>query len=373
MYHTNVRLRCVGLFIALLFIQVTLYTAEADAYGRYTTDQNTKLEKAEQLIIKYVEENNIPGLSAALAIDNELIWSDGFGYANLQHMVPASAKTVYRIASISKPIAAVIAMMLVEEGALDLDAAIQDYIPLYPEKRGVITMRRLLSHTSGIRHYRGDEFFSNRRYRSGLTPLATFADDTLLFMPGDQYSYSTFGYTLASAVIEASARTSFLELLEHRIALPFELKTLTAEESEKIVPHLASFYLIRDGEIFNAPFVDNSNKWAGGGLVSTADDLVRFASELIRGNMIHHETLEQMFTPQITNDGNSVGYGLGWAVNIDEETGKRFVWHTGGAMGGSGVLFLYPDDGFIFASLANTSGVQHLDIARDIAKLFLER
>lgn len=234
-------------------------------------------------------------------------------------------------------------------------------------------MRRLLSHTSGIRHYRGDEFLSSKRYRSGLTPLATFADDTLLFMPGDRYSYSTYGYTLASAVIEASARTSFIELLRQRITLPYGLKTLAAEESEKIIPHLASFYIRQDGEIYNAPYVDNSNKWAGGGLVSTADDLVRFASELIRGNMIQHELLEQMFTPQVTNNGNSVGYGLGWAVNIDEETGKRFVWHTGGAMGGSGVLFLYPDDGFIFVSLANTSGVQHLDIARDIAKLFLER
>jgi len=349
-----------------------LYAADTGASGRYNSDRNAKLEKAEQFIAKFTDLNNIPGLSAAIAIDNELIWSDGFGYANLQHMVPAGSKTVYRIASISKPIAAVIAMMLVEEGALDLDAAIQDYIPLYPEKRGVITMRRLLSHTSGIRHYRGDEFLSNRRYRSGLTPLATFADDTLLFMPGDQYSYSTFGYTLASAVIEASARTSFLELLGHRIALPFGLKTLTAEESEKIVPHLASFYLIHDGEIFNTPFVDNSNKWAGGGLVSTADDLVRFASELIRGNLIHHETLEQMFTPQVTNDGNSVGYGLGWAVGIDEETGKRIVWHTGGAMGGSGVLMIYPDDGVIFASLANTSGVRHFDLGREITRLFLE-
>jgi serine beta-lactamase-like protein LACTB, mitochondrial len=372
MYRTKIKMKCVVLSIVLLFIQVTVYAADAGKSGSSGTDRNTKLEIVEEIIKKFLDEYKIPGLSAALAIDNELIWSNGFGYANLQHMVPAGAKTVYRIASISKPIASVIAMMLVEEETLDLDAAIQDYIPLYPEKSGVITMRRLLSHTSGIRHYRGDEFFSNRRYRSGLTPLATFADDTLLFMPGDQYSYSTFGYTLASAVIEASSRTSFIELLKHRIAFPYGLSTISVEESERIIPHLASFYIINDGEIFNAPFVDNSNKWAGGGLVSSADDLVRFASELIRGNMIYNETLEQMFTPQTTNDGNSVGYGLGWAVGIDEETGKRVVWHTGGAMGGSGLLLIYPDDGVIFASLANTSGVRHLDLGRVIVRLFFE-
>ncbi len=363
--------------VLILCFSILILTAGDFAYAQAQVQVQTrasvenKIEEAQEILKIYVEENNVPGLSAAIAINNELIWTGGFGYANLQHMVPAGSHTVYRIASISKPIAAVIAMMLVESGALDLDAPIKEYIPMYPDEQNAITMRHLLSHTSGIRHYRGDEFFSNRRYRSVLSPLATFADDTLLFVPGDEYSYTTFGYTLASAVIESAARSIFLDLLVTRIIQPYELHALAPEKSEVIIPNLASFYLRQDGEIYNAPYVDNSNKWAGGGLIATAGELVRFASHLLQGDFIQLSTLEKMFEPQATNDGNRLQYGLGWRIGEDEENGKRVIWHTGGAMGGGGVLLFYPDDGLIYASLANTSGVSHLNLARAITRLFI--
>jgi len=365
--YLNIR---ISLYIILLLLfALTSKPVIAEEPVEITIEE--KIEKAKAILEKYVDENNVPGLSAALAVEHETVWTDGFGHADLRHMVPAGAHTVYRIASISKPFASVLAMMLVEMDDLDLDAPIQDYLPIYPEKRGEITTRYLLSHTSGIRHYRGDEFLSSRRYRSILTPLATFADDTLLFNPGDEYSYSTYGYTLASAVIEAAARTPLLELLEKRITLPHELNTLAAERSEMIIPNLASFYITQDEDIYNAPYVDNSNKWAGGGLVATAEDLVHFASQLLQGDIIQPSSVETMFTPQMTNEGDTLNYALGWRVGEDEENGKRIVWHTGGAMGGGGVLFFYPDDGLIYASLANTRGVEHLELAKEICRLFV--
>ncbi len=355
--------------IVLLLFAMVVNPVAADEPSGITIEEN--LEKAKTILTQYVEENNVPGLSAAIAVDNELLWSDGFGHANFQHMVPAGSHTVYRIASISKPFASVLAMMLVEMGALDLDLPIQEYLPIYPGKRGAITTRHLLTHTSGIRHYRGDEFLSNRRYRSLLTPLESFADDTLLFNPGEKYSYSTYGYTLASAVIEAAARTPFLELLENRITLPHELPSLAPEKSEMVIPHLASFYITRDDDTYNAPFVDNSNKWAGGGLVATAEDLIHFASQLLKGDILQPASLEEMFTPQVTTEGDTLDYALGWRIDEDEETGKRVIWHTGGAMVGGGVLFFYPDEGLIYASLANTRGVQHLELAKEITRLFI--
>ncbi len=367
----RIKIQCV----LILCFSILFLTAGDFAYAQgpvqTPTSVENKIEEAKEILKTYVEDNNVPGLSAAIAINNELIWADGFGYANLQHMVPAGSHTVYRIASISKPIAAVIAMMLVEMNILALDAPIKEYIPMYPDEQDAITMRHLLSHTSGMRHYLGDEFLSGRRYRSVLSALAAFADDTLLFVPGDEYSYTTNGYTLASAVIESAARSTFLDLLETRIVQPYELHTLAPEKSEIIIPNLASFYLRQDGGLYNAPYVDNSNKWAGGGLIATAGELVRFTSHLLRGEFIQLSTLEAMFEPQATNDGNRLQYGLGWRIGEDEENGKRVIWHTGGAMGGGGVLLFYPDDGLIYVSLANTSGVSHLDLARTITRLFI--
>lgn len=352
------------------FVLLLVSTMHLEATKR--TPLEEKISQAEALVAAFLGEHNVPGVSVAIGLNGEVIWTGGFGFANLQHSVPAGPHTVYRIASISKPITAVIAMMLAEEGKLDLDAPIGEYLPIYPHKADVMTMRHLLCHTSGIRHYRGEEFLSSRRYRSVLTPLAVFADDTLLFAPGEKFSYTTYGYTLASAVIEAAAGQSFLDLLREKIVLPNRLYSLAPEKSEQIIPNLASFYLVEGNEIYNAPYVDNSNKWAGGGLVATAEDLVRFALGLLSGEMISDSTREKMFTRQTTNDGRQIEYGLGWRIDEDEDTRKRVIWHTGGAMGGSGVLFFYPDAGVVYASLANTSRVPHLELARKIARLFVE-
>lgn len=124
--------------------------------------------------------------------------------------------------------------------------------------------------------------------------------------------------------------------------------------------------------IINAPFVDNRNKWAGGGLISTAGDLVRFAMYLLQGDIIRPLSKEEMFTLQRTNTGDTLEFSLGWRVDVDEETGFREIWHTGGAIGGGGVLYFFPEQRIIFASLANTSRVAHLQLARRIARLFLK-
>lgn len=358
----------VALLLSLIFLTGTTLLG---GVPKDPVKKQNPLAEAQRILETYVKENNVPGLSAAIAVQNEVLWTGGFGYANLQHMVPAGSHTLYRIASISKPITAVLAMQLVEAGKLDLDKPIKEYLPLLHGPIGTITTRQLLCHTSGIRHYRGDEFLSDIRHQSVLTPLSVFADDTLLFAPGERFSYTTFGYTLLSAVMEAAAGRSFLEKLNQNLVQPLGLSALGPEESEQIIPNLASFYLRRREGIINAPFVDNSNKWAGGGLISTAGDLVKFAMHLMQGDLIKPETLEKMFTLQQTNAGDTLEFSLGWRVDIDEETGVRAIWHTGGAMGGGGVLFIFPDQGIIFASLANTNRVTHLQLARRIARLFL--
>jgi len=352
-----------GLAILLLIIGSTRTFAQ---------NAQERLPKAVDVLETFMDTTRVPGLSGAVAIDGELVWTKGFGYANLQHRVPATDSTRYRIASISKPIAATMALMLAEDGQLDLDAPIRSYLPLFPEKRDTITTRQLLSHTAGIRHYRDDEFRSDTRYESRLGPLAIFADDSLLFEPGTQFSYSTFSFTLASAVMEAAADSTFLELLEARVTDPLRLETLVPEKTEKVIPNEASFYQVEtangDTTVVNAPYVDNSNKWTGGGLLAAPKDVARFVLALLDGKLLSPNRRAEMFAPQAPIEDEPYHYGLGWYVGADDQDRRR-IWHTGGAMGGSGVVLFYPDRELVIATLANASGVPHLDLAERMARL----
>lgn len=356
-----------SLVLAASVLFVVPHAAEAQTRDR--------VPDAVNVLKAFMDTTHTPGLSGAIAVDGEIVWTDGFGYANLQHRVPAGEHTRYRIASISKPVAATIAMMLVEDGKLDLDAPIRSYLPLFPEKRDTITTRQLLSHTAGIRHYEGDEFMSDTRYESRLGPVAIFADDPLLFEPGTDYSYSTYGYTLASAVMEAAADSTFLELLEARLRKPLGLTTLVPEKSEKVIPNEASFYLVQtsngDTTVVNAPDVDNSNKWTGGGLLAAPKDVVRLVLALLDGKVLQPSSLEEMLAPQAPLEDESYHYGLGWRVGEDEQ-GRRRVWHTGGAMGGSGVVMFYPERKLVVATLSNSSGVPHSTLADKMMKLLLD-
>lgn len=329
------------------------------------------LDSARTILETFREERGVPGMTAAIAVNGELVWTEGFGYANLQHQVEATSETRWRIASISKPFAAVNAYQLAAEGRLDLDAPIQRWLPEFPEKRGPVTMQRLMSHTAGIRHYRGNEFASYVPYDDVVQPIAVFADDTLLFEPGTRYSYSTYGFTLVSAVVSRAAGKPWLQVLEERITRPLLLGSIGPEKRDSIILHHASFYE-RDslGVVTNALAVDLSNKWAGGGLVSTAADLVRFALGVMDHRVLSEDWTERMWANQVLADGDTITYTQGWRVSRDEE-GRRVVSHTGGAMGGGGVLVFYPDHGVAVAILGNL-GTRYAQPGNRIAAMLVE-
>ncbi len=178
------------------------------------------VEKLERTITSEMARQNIPGMSAAIVTDHQVRWSNGFGFSDLENFVPAKASTVYRLGSISKPITAVAAMQLVEQGKLDLDAPVQRYIPSFPQKPWPLTARHLISHIGGVRHYRGDEINLAKQYHSLTEGLSIFKDDSLLFQPGTRYSYSTYGYNLLGVAVEGASGTSFVEYTREQIFKP---------------------------------------------------------------------------------------------------------------------------------------------------------
>ncbi|MEW6319545.1 MAG: serine hydrolase domain-containing protein [Acidobacteriota bacterium] len=305
-----------------------------------------------------------PGLSVAVAVNNRLAWAEGFGLADVEQEVPVRPDTVFRIASISKPITAVAVMQLVERGRVSLDDPVQRYVPAFPQKgEQVVTIRHLLTHTSGIRHYRGDEFNSTVSYDTVEAALSIFKDDPLLFPPGARYSYSTYGYNLLGGVVERASGLAFEVYLQERIWKPAGMTATALERPGDVVRFRARQYVRSPSGLHNAPYADLSVKWAGGGMISTATDLIRFHVALEEGRLLKPETLARMYTPFTLNDGRKSSYGLGWELPVDEK-GRPWIAHSGGATGGTTYLLRDPARRLAVAILAN---VQNAPGLRQIA------
>ena len=299
----------------------------------------------------------IPGIAVAVAVDGHLAYAEGFGYADLEERVPALPTTKFRIGSISKTFTAVALVQLVEQGKVDLDAPVQKYVPSFPDKGAKITPRLLAGHLAGIRHYKGDEFLISRHYDSVLDSLKIFEYDPLVAPPGTAFHYSSYGFNLLSAVIASASGEKFIPYLREHVWTPLGLIDTTSDENRLITEQRSRFYDRGDngsGPTENAPYVDNSYKWAGGGLLSTAEDMVRFGSALLHPGFLTEKSLHLLFTSQKTNSGQETGYGIGWFVH-KSHSGQRIYEHSGGSVGGTTQLIIYPDSHVVIAFLTNFS------------------
>ena len=310
-------------------------------------------EEARTLLSRLRSAEAIPAISVAVLHDGQVVWSDAWGYADLESRTPASPLTRFRIASISKPVTAAAVGLLVQQGRLDLDRPVQAYVRGYPEQRWPVTTRQVAGHLGGIRHYDGDEMLSARRYGSVREAVGIFERDSLRAEPGTTYLYSSYGFNLVSAVVEGAAGEPFLGYLRRQILEPLGLRSLTAEHTDSLIPWRARFYdRGADGRVTNAPYVDNSNKWAGGGFLSNAEDLVRFGWAHVDGGLLTPETVALLTTSQRLRSGEPTNYGIGWATGADSAA-LRWFGHTGGAVGGRSVLLVYPEQRVVVAILAN--------------------
>ncbi len=321
----------------------------------------------------------IPGLTLAVAEGGAVVHEAAFGFADVENSVRARPETVYRLASVSKPMTAVAVLHLSEQGLLDLDAPVWRYCQDFPEKPWPVTARQLLCHQGGIRHYRPDEPTLTRRFESFAEALALFRDDPLVHEPGTGVRYSTYGYNLLGCAAASAARTSFMSLLGEAVFGPAGMTATGADDVREITAHRAQGYVRdADGRLRNSDFADTSYKVPGGGLSGTAADVARFGSALIAGRLLSQATLDQMLTRQRTREGRLSGYGLGLAVG--EREGRPEAWHSGGQERVSNALYLSldrsaPGGGRSVAILTNREGVQPemLALARLLAGRTLPR
>lgn len=298
---------------------------------------------------------SIPGFALAVAVDGKLVWSEAFGYADLEAKRPATTLTQFRIGSVSKPLTAAAVAQLYEAGRLDLDAPVQRYVRGFPEKGAPITTRLLAGHLAGVRHYQGDEFNLNRRFPTVTAGLSIFQNDPLVAPPGTRFVYSSYGFNLISAVVEGASGEQFLTYMSRRVFMPLGMTHTAADKNDSLIPDRTRFYeRTESGRFVLAPTVDNSYKWAGGGFLSTAEDLVKFGSAHLSPGFLKAATLELLFTPQRTTSGEVTRYGIGWIIATDT-LGHRDVSHGGGSHGGTTAFGVDRDSRVVIALVTNLS------------------
>ena len=314
-----------------------------------------------------------PGLSAAVAVNGALIWTGASGLADVENGVPATPDSVYRIASISKPVAGTALMQLVDQGAIDLDAEIQTYFPTFPEKEFPITVRHLMTHTSGIRHYNPGEMDMKDHFDTIEAAIQIFKDDPLLFEPGTQYSYSSYAWNIVAGIVENVSGQTFDDYLQQNVWGPSGMEVTYLEHQGDIVPNRVRQYVKREDAagVVNAPFADLSIKWAGGGMIAAAPDLVRFALALDAETILPADIHARMTTPYQLADGTMSEYALGWRISTDEM--GTWIAHSGGATGGSTRLLRLPERGVAVAVFSNVQSAGGLpEAARRLAEAALE-
>ena len=348
-------------------------------------------DDARRIVGEVMASAPIPAMSVAVVTAGGEHYAAAFGRASIELDAAAGPHHRFRLGSVSKVITASLTARLADQGVVDLDAPISEYRPDLPDAHAQTTLRQLLGHQGGVRHYAAQDYDPSapgsiidlRAYPTTQSMLDLFIDDPLVAEPGASYAYSTFGYTLVGAVLEAATGQSFIQLVEREIAGPLGLDSLEDDHLFTVRAGRVSYYdsaaVYRaqldptiEGEVVNALRNNPAYKTPGGGLVATAEDLARFgAAHFEPGFLTAHFT--QTFTPQSTAGGEMTPVGLGWRVDHDE-AGRLRYHHAGSQQGARAVLVVYPEDGVSVALMGNLGG-QPEDIltpAAEIAAAFME-
>jgi serine beta-lactamase-like protein LACTB, mitochondrial len=367
------------------FMSVTAPTLHPDAQevpSRETQAPPPKwtgtVAEGRQIVRAALVEENLPGLSVAVAAGGELVWAEAFGWADLENKVPLTPDTRLRIGTASKVFTSAAVGLLVEDGRLTLDDEIQTYVPEYPQKQWPVTVRQLMANTAGIRNDGGDEENLSERCERTVNGLRRFADEPLRFEPGTQYRYSNYGWILVSAAVERAADEPFFSFVKKRVFEPLGLDDTMADSPTEPALGRATDYFPRFAADPNYGPQDPSNLdlscFAGAAaFYSTPSDLVRFTLAFEAGKLVRPETVRLLQAPQRLASGKETGYGLGWDLETIDLLGTpaRVVGHDGEVAGGPVVsLMLLPEHDLVVAAASNTAYAETFPLASKIAAIF---
>lgn len=324
----------------------------AEPAQAHTPSGDPGADEVDRYIEASMARQHIPGLTLVVIRDGQILKSRAYGRASLELGVPASPETVYELASATKPFVATAVMMLVQDGKLDLEDTVDEFMADVPDSWKGITVRHLLAHTSGIKDYLADlrHDFPHETPPEEIVRAAMEAP--LNFAPGERWSYSNTGYVLLGLVIRKASGKTYDAFLADRVFRPLEMRATRRDSADEVVAGRASGYLWYGGSLHNGDYLKYLMTNHGDrGILSTSLDLARWDAALDAERLLTTASKEAMWAPSKLSDGSATGYGLGWFV--DEVNGHRHVHHAGGAPGSAAILARYPDDRLTVILLAN--------------------
>jgi serine beta-lactamase-like protein LACTB, mitochondrial len=337
----------------------------------------------------YMRAQHMPGLSVAVAVHGQLVWAQGFGFADLENGVPVDTATVFPTASTLKPLTVTAILRLAEDHKLDLDAPVQRYCAAFPKKPHPVTVRALILHEGGIRPSTGAEVFSRTHYVTVSDAVKAFADDSLRYIPGTDRVYSNQGYALLACAIEGASGESYDAYLARAILGPAHMSHTAEENVYRVTPHLSRSYIVRTAANTKAwqglwtpaqlasteidvPAVadpiDPSWEPGAGNFRSTPSDMVRFVLAIERGALLSDSMRAKELTPQPSATDRGASHSYGWP--LAEADGQHVPYLLGSNWDGSFGVMTIPADGFVLAVASNIEFNIPDDLFRQLASAF---
>jgi len=335
--------------ITLLLLAPSAFGEELEPGLRAAIDAAVRAE---------MEQQEAVGVAVGVIEGGVVVYCAGYGWADRENEIPVTTGTLFRWASVSKPLTAVAAMQLVEAGRLDLDADVRTLVPEFPDHGAAVTTRQLLGHLGGIVHYSNGpvvrtqrEYAEEHPFESVINALDLFKESPLVAAPGEAFAYTTHGFILASAAVERAGGDPFARQVHNRIAEPLGMTTLRPDYQWEKIDGRAKGYKRVLGAIVPSTDTDVSWKLGGGGWISSIEDMAKFAAGLMHDELMKPETRRQMWTEGVTTAGERTGYALGFAIG--EQGGTPRITHTGSQEKTRTRLVIYPERGHGMVVMTN--------------------
>lgn len=345
-------------------------TLEKNASARNNADVAAVSDRIDRYIEAQLEKYNIPGLALAVVREGKVTKAKGYGLADVELNAPATERSVFQWASVTKQFTATAIMLLAQDGKLKLDDPVSRHYANAPSAWSGVTVRHLLTHTSGIKGYTElPNFFAT--VRKDYKPeeiIGLVSSLPLDFAPGEKWAYSNTGYYLLGLIIEKVSGKSYGEFLTERIFRPLGMDTARVNDQFEIIANRVTGYDLRTDRLLRSEFVSPTQPFSAGALVGTVLDLAKWDAALYTEKLLPKAVLEEMWTPVKLNDGKTFPYGYGWQTG--ELRGHRYLGHGGGIHGFSSFILRLVQDKLTVIVLIN-SGANPQSIAASVAGQYI--
>ncbi len=326
-----------------------------------------RADRVDDYLKTEMEKHRVPGLALVVVEDGKITKSQGYGFANLELEVPVTPDTVFEIGSVSKQFTAGGILLLAQDGKLSVDDKITKYFQNVPDAWTNVTIRHLLTHTSGIKNYTPFEGYELRKHLSQDQFIQLLGKLPLDFKPGDSWKYSNSGFNLLGFIIENVSGKNYWDFMSERIFQPLGMNVTTNRDPKFLIPHRASGYEQTNHIYINRDY-DLTDIFSAGAIVSTVGDLAKWDAALDGDQLFTAATKEQMWSPMKLNDGKLHQYGFGWFLETVD--GHKNIGHSGSTSGFSASNQRFPDDKLVVIVLTNTDEAIATTFAKKIATFY---